>query len=67
MNTARTQTLKADWSMWMNECLYIISATIHLTVFVSLSKQLNFAACIEWKIISNLQLQIDNVHVGTTV
>ena len=37
-------------------CLCIILATIHLTMFVSLSKQLKFSVFVAWKI-SNLQLQ----------
>ena len=66
MITARTHILKAGWSMWLNTCVCIILTAIHLTVFVSLSKQLIFVVCIEWKT-SNLQLQTDDLHVGTTV
>ena len=42
MRTTRTPILNAGWSIWVNQCIYIILATIHLTIFVSLSKQLKF-------------------------
>ena len=56
MRTTMTHILNAGWKIWVNECLCIILATIHLTMFVSLSKLLKFAVFIEWNI-SNLQLQ----------
>ena len=47
MITAMTHILNAGWSIWVIECLCIIFATIHLSIFVSLSKQLKFVF-IEW-------------------